>query len=439
MSVQLISYINLICASVSCWVLLWLILKSVPMRRPLLYFILCFGIQSSAWMVSNWFMPRMSAAFDIATFLAQLYLTGWYAPKEHRRYAISSMLLYYAVMLLSELVALFVFMPVFHSIGIPMEVLSDPGDPHFAVMSILCTCVYIPLIYSASFLLKKVLKPNRISLWYLLLLPIPLSQTVLIIMSLRLITVSEQPGSAYIFVGAGTMLCIAADLCFLLCTSRIRKADIMQEQLKAVQNQLNTQVSYYHQMQENILSINRIRHDLNNQLQAAYYLMEQGKHDQVRQQLNLLQESIISRVGPRYSGNLMVDAVLSEKAKVCREKGIQLNISAVIPATLPIENVHLCSVFSNLLDNAIHGAAACASADREIEICSSIHGNYLAVQCRNTAADDTDSHKKTNDLLRKHGLGLEIMDYLAKQYDGSLETHYDDGIFCASILLRLPE
>ena len=39
MSVQLISYINLICASVSCWVLLWLILKSVPMRRPLLYFI----------------------------------------------------------------------------------------------------------------------------------------------------------------------------------------------------------------------------------------------------------------------------------------------------------------------------------------------------------------------------------------------------------------
>ena len=51
----------------------------------------------------------------------------------------------------------------------------------------------------------------------------------------------------------------------------------------------------------------------------------------------------------------VVNDVLSEKNKVCMNDGVELSVDLDFPPVLQVEPLHLCSIFSNLLDNAING------------------------------------------------------------------------------------
>lgn len=208
--------------------------------------------------------------------------------------------------------------------------------------------------------------------------------------------------------------------------------EFLREQVRLAEEQLEVQNGYYRQLQENILTVNQIRHDLTNQLQAAYVLMGQGEQQHVSRQLDQIKEQIRNRIGPRFCENLMVDAVLSEKARLCRERGIELDINAQLPAELPIENVYLCSAFANLLDNSIN---ACRTEPKQIRMQAALQGDYLLIRCTNPSAPP-DPGKGKSGLLRPHGLGLDILRKIAENYHGSLDTTYRDGIFAVDLILK---
>ena len=176
---------------------------------------------------------------------------------------------------------------------------------------------------------------------------------------------------------------------------------------------------------------------LSNQLQAAYYLLEKGESDSVRSQLDLLKNSIADRVGPRFCSNLMVDAVLSEKAELCRQSGVQLEASVMLPREIPIPNAHLCSIFSNLLDNAIQGVLAQEDRTTPIRLCADLKQGFLLIRCENPARPP--QKRRNDDPLRAHGLGLTILQQLAQRYDGSLKTSYQEGQFKVELMLSLTE
>ena len=108
-----------------------------------------------------------------------------------------------------------------------------------------------------------------------------------------------------------------------------------------------------------------------------------------------------------------------------------------MPPQLPIENAHLCSAFSNLLDNGIQGASNSGAAEKAIELRAAVQKDCLVIRCRNTAA--APEKKDRSDPLRSHGLGLDILSRLAKTYGGSFQAGYGDGEYTAILILRFPE
>lgn len=133
----------------------------------------------------------------------------------------------------------------------------------------------------------------------------------------------------------------------------------------------------------------------------------------------------------------MVDAVLKNKESVCREQGIRMEVTVELPNELPVETSCLCSIFSNLLDNSIHGVQESGAADQYIELWAGIRAGCLYVHCVNPAVKP----KKTvigND-LRRHGLGLEILEQLARRYAGSLQTRFENDRFEAIMILPLDQ
>lgn len=77
------------------------------------------------------------------------------------------------------------------------------------------------------------------------------------------------------------------------------------------------------------------------------------------------------------------------------------------------------------------------AAEKTIELRAAVQKDCLVIRCRNTAA--APEKKDRSDPLRSHGLGLGILNRLAKQYDGSFQTEYSDGWFTSTLILHLPK
>lgn len=438
MSFFLIFVANLLCTLPgSAWPCI-LLCRAVSISNPKRYLLVTLGPQIIIWIVNHYVVPEPLTLLELLiTFY--LFFTAWYfAPENKKALSVMCVIIYMAAQFLATYFLLFAVQHISAVLNIPFALLSDTRTYYNAVMSLIAFCFTGPTMYLSHILICRQLPKLALSKNWLLFLPVPLSQLVLVNVIHRLIPYSSQAGSIKVVIVIGFLFCFLADICFFVGIRKNGQVLQLKAQIRMTEEQLNTQVAYYHQLQTNILAINQIRHDLSNQLQAAYHLLEQGEHSQVRSQLDMLKESIQDRVGPKFCANLMVDAVLTEKVKVCRENEIRLNIHVQIPSQISIENAHLCSIFSNLLDNSIQSLLCSGIPEKHISLESTLHAGCLIIRCSNPARTPIPG-QKSKDPLRRHGLGLDILKRIVEEYAGSLETDYRDGNTEVTLLLPLSQ
>ncbi len=411
----------------------YLVCKSAVIPHPWLYAFACTGSTTVLWVINNYVLTS-TVAVDVTVVAILLVTSFLFADKGSRLRALLTM----TVLLGAQLVAYFLLGLIAYPIGEALgyeaaDLINKTSSYGNAIMSLICLAVSVPSMYFSYVFLKKFLIIPKLSPWALLFLPIPISQGIMVNLLNHLIPMAGGLGDLKVGFFLAITLSVIADITFFVGIRKVQRGEQLKQQVSLAEEQMNIQASYYRQMQDNILAINQIRHDLSNQLQATYYLLEQGEKAQVRQQLDQLKNEIQNKVGPKYCANLMVDAVLSDKARVCRDMGICLNIQAELPPDIPIESSHLCSAFSNLLDNSMQGTLSCNAGEKEIELKTMVRSNCLIICCANSA--NAPVQKQSSDPLRLHGLGLGILKRLAHQYHGSLDTAYHDGKFDATLTL----
>lgn len=72
------------------------------------------------------------------------------------------------------------------------------------------------------------------------------------------------------------MLCVAADIILFKLVLSSSERDFLAAQLEVLTMQGQRELEYYDSVNEKIQEIRRIRHDFNNQLQAAYGVVQMG-------------------------------------------------------------------------------------------------------------------------------------------------------------------
>ena len=411
--------------------------KAVSVKKPWLFTMLLTAITQTCWIINNYVLETSAIPLDLLIYLISMvgiciFVNGadW----------ISAIVSYCGMVLAQYAVTvliLFLLVPMFNACGITTEELTQLDSYWYALMSLICSLLCWPFMALVAKLGKRWSRPIRIFPWLLANLAVPISQIVLLNMCIRLLSAPEdfQGYSKTLFLGV--VCCIVADVVMVYGIYKYLQGRQVKDHMKLLQEQLELQQSYYRQMVDNIQQINHIRHDLSNQLQSAYQLLQNGHSDQVRTQLDDLQQNLREKVGPSYCANLMVDAVLSDKARICRELGIRIDVALELPRELSISSSHLCSIFSNLMDNSIKGIQKSGTTQPYIDLRASICANCLSIHCSNPA--NAQKTKRSHDPLRRHGLGLEILSHLAKEYNGSLQTQLQNGVFQTVMILILPE
>ena len=207
----------------------------------------------------------------------------------------------------------------------------------------------------------------------------------------------------------------------------------MKIRLKDMEHEIELQYQYYENISNQFTEIREYRHDIKNLISAAEMVMNDNSFRETgAEMLESLKERAENLGVPLICRNPIVNAVIWQKSKEAEEKGIDFRINIAKDEELLLEKTDICSVVANLLDNAIREAEN--HENSFIEISAKTDIGMVLVEVKNTcdAMFSGEGIPKTTKSDGCHGYGLEIVDKIAKKYNGDFVFKADGKIATAA-------
>lgn len=215
------------------------------------------------------------------------------------------------------------------------------------------------------------------------------------------------------------------------------------EKIKNVlyQQQIEYYTRQYQEISHNQQETRKMRHELKNNYILLEALAKEGDTNGI---LNCLHDMYkpISTTAASHTGNMVVDAVLNSKIETAQRHHIHFDLSLNIPTRLDTNEVRLCGLLGNALDNAIEACLHIPEKERYIKVLMKVEKKNLFIEIENPYDGTIYSDSKGQLITRKknrmnHGFGLTIMNELLSDNSGSLEPVWDNKVFYLRIILYL--
>ena len=136
--------------------------------------------------------------------------------------------------------------------------------------------------------------------------------------------------------------------------------------------------------------------------------------------------------------NRAADSVVGYYCALAKREGVPFCAKLDLPQVLPVDEMDLCLVLSNLLENAFEASLRTAPARRKIAITAYVHAErLLLVEVEN--AFDGAVHEKSgvfrSSKRRENGIGIQSVRHIAEKTGGASTFTYQNGIFSAKVML----
>lgn len=211
---------------------------------------------------------------------------------------------------------------------------------------------------------------------------------------------------------------------------------VQEQQLILQENKLSENT--YAQIQEAAAQMREVKHELSNYFVYANQLIQKHDYDTLEQYLAKIIDSNLPVTDSISTGNLVVDSIINQKNAYAKSLHIRTDFRVHLSPDLPFDDLTLCTVFGNLLNNAIE---ACRNQDSPF-ILLDVHPvkSYLAIRIDNSVNHDVLKDNPQLQTTKKdalnHGNGMRILHKIVQKYDGML--HYEmSGPNCFSMQLML--
>lgn len=212
------------------------------------------------------------------------------------------------------------------------------------------------------------------------------------------------------------------------------------ERAKRYEQYMKLQEEHFQQMMERDDKMRRVYHDINAHVTVLKaYCSEENNEELMAYLENIIKNSAVYDIA-RYTGNKGVDAILRQAKAEADKRGIQLEAEGVLPAECRVSVYDLCTIFSNLLSNALEAAGKLEQkSERRIYVRTGFYNDQLMIRIKNTVSEPViirDWHLPTTKPdVRLHGIGSENVYLTVCKYEGQLEYTCDDGWFEVNIIL----
>ena len=190
-------------------------------------------------------------------------------------------------------------------------------------------------------------------------------------------------------------------------------------------------------------SLRVFKHDIMNHMSILYKLVENGKNSDALKYIYQINNSIERTSYTISTGIIPIDCIMTAKLSKALDNNISIKHQIHFPANYNISDMDLCSLISNLLDNAIEANCKLDMTKRRLQIEIKPYNNMLLLFISNSSNGIYLYGGNGNLLTTKtsnkneHGIGIKRINEIVKKYNGIIEFDPGTEIFSVSILFPL--
>lgn len=183
----------------------------------------------------------------------------------------------------------------------------------------------------------------------------------------------------------------------------------------------------------------KLYHDMKNHFILLQNYLADGKVAEAQSYLETLCGTKAMQNAERWTGIEAIDYILGQKISIAAEQQIKMTINAEYPKDCKIEPVDLCTILTNLLDNAIEGAVKSPDNNRKIDVTIRRIHQFILIRISNSAIEPPVLRNgqlvTTKQDKQRHGWGMQSVKSAVEKYNGTVEYSYTDLMFTASVML----
>ncbi len=181
------------------------------------------------------------------------------------------------------------------------------------------------------------------------------------------------------------------------------------------------------------------RRDLRHHLTVMEGMLLQGDSAGVQQYISELQGKLSDLTRSNWCPNTAINSVLTSYFSQAKEAGCRLETKIQLPAQFPYDEMDLCMILSNALENALHALQELAETERWMKVELELTDNRrLTLAVRNACPLPVRFGPDGLPLTpprEGHGLGLRSIQSTVKRYGGLFRCQWEEGSFLLQAVL----
>lgn len=228
------------------------------------------------------------------------------------------------------------------------------------------------------------------------------------------------------FIFVFGQIILLALITYVIITLNKRKK--MELQLRTRLHDIEVEISSNQSWEENMNEVRHFRHDIKMHLSVLMGLLQESKYDNAEQYLKDISEEV-NQVEDFYTlKNRNVAIVLSQKKRYADKMGVRF-LPEIMIENFIISDKDICSILCNVLDNAVEAACQCDNAFVNIVLKGDPDSQGYFIICENNYKEvnlKRGRYITTKADRENHGLGIDIIRRLVKEYHGKCSFYNDN-------------
>lgn len=181
----------------------------------------------------------------------------------------------------------------------------------------------------------------------------------------------------------------------------------------------------------------KIRHDMKHYFTTYLQLLKDGDTDLVIEEMQKMLKTKLDVKNFFYMESKMLNAVINQKATICKEEKIPLDVQITGDYKRKNES-NIAILLSNLLDNAIE-AERCQEGKKEIVLKMFLYKGAMNIIVENYIAESVleknPNLRTTKQNKTGHGIGMGSIREIVRQEEGILDIFEEENHFIIHILI----
>lgn len=206
----------------------------------------------------------------------------------------------------------------------------------------------------------------------------------------------------------------------------------------------NLQKEYYEVLLDKEVETREFRHDISNHILCIGGLVKQGNLAEITEYLNKMENSLIEIQNKSYStGNEIIDVMLNYNINLLGDS-TKVSVTGFCDKKLAMSNMELCSVISNLLQNAVEALTSQQEGRKYLNIHMHTTEKNFSIEIKNSFANKDivfikELPSTSKEDKKNHGIGLKNVKRAVQKNKGLLKIEIKEREFFVNVILPVKQ